>query len=118
MKRGLTGLLWGGTLLPLVLLFWPFVSWSSFAGVLLRVIPALSLQTLLCRTAKHPALWAIPSILTVSLALWGTYLYCTSPQWIHATIWDLAGDYLSPFIACSCIFGVCLLRRERRHKWI
>ena len=113
MKKSVNGLLWGGILFPLILLFWPFASWGDFAGFLLRVIPAVSLQVLLCRVMKRSAVWAIPPVLTGMFALWGTYLYCTCSHWIHATVWDLLRDYLSPFIACTAVFGAWFLRHRK-----
>ncbi|MBQ8144377.1 MAG: hypothetical protein IJ452_02560 [Butyricicoccus sp.] len=88
-------------MLPLVLLFWPFAQWSGAISLLLRVLPAVSAQLLLCRLGRCRAL---PLLLTGLFALWGTYLFCTSPSWRHATVTGLTADYISPFFGCIAAY--------------
>ena len=92
-----------GTILPLVLLFWPFARWGGIMALLLRVIPAVSAQLLLCRWEKCKAL---PLVLTGLFALWGVYLFCTSPAWRYATVTGLFADYISPFLGCIAAYGL------------
>ena len=113
MKKSLNTLLLIGFIVPLVLLFWPFVQWGDIMDLILRVVSALSVQGLLCRVGKHNIIKAVPLILTVLLALWGTYLYFTSPHWANATFWgNLVADYISPFISCAVVYGFLTLRNK------
>ena len=44
MKKMTNILLLTFTILPLVLLFWPFAQWNSAMSLVLRVIPSISAQ--------------------------------------------------------------------------
>ena len=103
MKKTTNRLLIMATIIPIVLLFWPFAQWNTVMAVILRIIPSLALQALLCRIGKTNIIKAIPALLTGAFAAWGTYLYFTSPHWSNATAGDLIGDYISPFICCILI---------------
>lgn len=99
-----------GTVLPLVLHFWPFAWWSGTTLVILRIVPALCGQLLLCRVGKPPAIQAIPLLITGTLALWIGYLYLIP----HLPAWDvfqsLFWEYFSPFVSCVFVFGLFRLR--------
>ena len=41
-----------GLFVPVILLFWPFAEWNGTASLILRIIPAISVQQLVCRTTK------------------------------------------------------------------
>ena len=99
------------TILPLVLLFWPFAQWNSAMSLILRVIPSISAQILLYRTGKHGWIKTVPVVVTGALALWGTYLYFTSSHWQNATVTGLLIDYVSPFICCAAVLAVCFIKR-------
>ena len=99
---------------PLILLFWPFAQWDGVMSVLLRAVPALAAQLLLCRMGKHPLIKAIPTLLTGALAAWGTYLYFTSPHWNNATVGDLIADYVSPFLCCLAVLIPYLLLHNKK----
>ena len=92
-----------GTIVPLVLHFWPFAYWSGTTLVILRIIPALCAQALLCRIEKHAMLKVLPLIITGALAAWGSYLYFTSPRLPYAAFRiSLAGsDRLVTYSGCS-----------------
>ncbi len=79
--------------------------------LILRMIPSLSAQILLCRAGKNAWVSAIPVVVTGALALWGTYLYFTSPHWENATIGGLISDYVSPFICCAAVLAVYFIKR-------
>lgn len=97
-------------IVPVVLLFWPFAMWNDTMNVVLRVIPSLAAQVLLCRVGRWNFVKVIPAVLTGAFAAWGTYLYCTSPHWSNVTFWGgLIADYASPFISCGIILIVYLL---------
>ena len=81
-----------GVLVPVTMLFWPFVSWGGAMSLILRIIPSLSAQLLFCRVAKHKAIEAIPFLLTGAFALWATDIYMTSPSWSNASFWK---DYVA-----------------------
>lgn len=109
-KNPWNGVLLAGVILPLVLLFWPFARWGGVMSLLLRVVPALCLQTLLCRVGRYEVVKVLPLVLTGLLALWGTYLYCTSPSWVNAELSDLLADYCSPFLGCGAAYAVDRLK--------
>lgn len=109
-------LLLSGFILPLVLLLWPFAYWADWASLVFRVISALSVQALLCRIGKYPVIKAVPLIISGGIALWGTYLYFTSPHWSNATPGMLVSDYVSMFIACAIVCGVCYANSRRKAR--
>lgn len=106
------GFLAVGVMFPLVLLFWPFAQWGTGMGLILRVIPSVFLQTLLCKTGKSLAVKLLPVVCTGLFAAWGTYLFCTSPHWSHATLGGLLADYVSPFLGCAAVCLIAALRRK------
>jgi len=101
-----------GTIIPLVLHFWPFVWWGSTTLVVLRIIPALCAQALLCRVGKHTRIKVIPLLITGALVLWISYLYFMPPRWSYATFWMLFWDYISPFVGCVIVYGIFKLREK------
>lgn len=105
-----------GVIVPVTMLFWPFVSWGDAMSLILRIIPSLSVQILFCRLAKHKAIEAIPFLLTGAFALWATDLYMTSLSWNNASFWGYVADYLSPFLCCLAVYLVSVFRKERKEK--
>ena len=116
MKTTFNVLLVPAVILPFVLLFWPFVQWNDTVSLILRVIPSLSAQILLCRVGKHIWIKAIPTVITGAVALWGIYLYFTSPHWVTATVCGLLFDYVSPFTCCAAVLVVYLIITNRLSK--
>lgn len=114
MKKTTNRLLIMATIIPIVLLFWPFAQWNTVMAVILRIIPSLALQALLCRIGKTNIIKAIPALLTGAFAAWGTYLYFTSSHWSNATVGGLIGDYVSPFICCILILITCILVKKQK----
>ena len=100
-----------GTVVPLVLHYWPFAYWSGTTLVILRIVSAFCGQTLLCRVGKRTAIQAIPLLITGALALWIGYLYLIPqlPTW--AVLRRLFWEYFSPFISCALVYGL-FRRRE------
>ncbi len=96
-----------GFLISMVLLFWPFACWSTASGVILRIIPAACVQLLLCRNAQHKLTVLFPLLLTGVGALWGLYLFHTSPDWT-CSFGEYFADYATPAVSCSI---VCWLYR-------
>ena len=114
MKRVVNILLTVAIVVPVVLLFWPFVTWNNAMSVILRIIPSLAVQVLLCKIGRVSVVKALPTLFTGAFAAWGTYLYFTSPHWNNATIWDLLVDYASPFICCVLALIACVLIQKKK----
>ena len=114
MKKVINTVLVFAIIIPLVLLFWPFATWHGIMALILRIIPAIAVQALVCRICRSNIVRAIPALLTGALAVWGTYLFFTSSHWVNATIGDLIADYVSPFIGCVAILFACLLTKKRK----
>ena len=114
MKKVINTLLIFAVIIPLVLLSWPFAGWHGIMALILRIIPAIAVQALLCRICKSNIVRAIPSLLTGAFAAWGTYLLFTSPHWSNATAGDLIVDYISPFIGCIIVLLTCLLTKKKK----
>ena len=114
MKKVTNTLLVFAVIIPLVLLFWPFLTWHGIMALILRIIPAIAVQALVCRISQSKIVRAIPALLTGAFAAWGTYLFFTSPHWINATAGDLIADYVSPFIGCIAVLFVCLLAEKKK----
>lgn len=116
MKKTADILLIFAVVIPLVLLFWPFATWHGALALVLRLIPAFAAQLLLCRVTKSRLLRALPIVATFAMAAWGTYLFFTSEHWMHATVWDLLADYVSPFFGCVLALIVCdVTGKKRKH---
>ena len=113
MKKVINTLLVFAVIIPLVLLFWPFATWHGIMALILRIIPAIAVQALVCRIYKSNIVRAIPSLLTGAFAAWGTYLFFTSPHWSNATVGDLVRDNVSPFIGCIVVLLACLLIKKK-----
>lgn len=109
MKKTVNILLIIAVIIPVVMLFWPFSMWNDSMSLILRIIPSLAVQTLLFRVGKKNIIRSLPVLLTGAFAAWGTYLYFTSPHWSNATVYDLIADYVSPFICCFIVLGLCLV---------
>lgn len=56
----------------------------------------------------------IPALVTGVFAVWGTYVYFTSPYWSDATLGDLIADYVSPFVCCIGVLIVCRLIKSQK----
>ena len=114
MKKAINTLLIFAVIIPLVLLFWPFATWHGMMALILRMIPAIAMQALVCRVCKANIVRAIPVLLTGAFAAWGTYLFFTSPHWINATVGNLIADYISPFLGCIAVLLACLLTEKKK----
>ncbi len=114
MKKTTNILLVFAAAIPLVLLFWPFAEWNDAMSVILRIIPSVAVQVLLCRICRLNIVKAIPTFLTGVLAAWGTHLFFTSPHWSNATVGGLIADYVSPFICCIVVFVTYLLTKKKK----
>lgn len=114
MKKVIYAVLVFAVIIPLVLLFWPFSEWHGIMALILRIVPTIAVQVLLCRICKPNIIRAIPALLTGTFAIWGTYLFFTSPHWSNATAGDLIADYVSPFIGCIVVLLACLVTKKKK----
>lgn len=114
MKKTINILLVVAVIVPVVLLFWPFTMWNDVMAVILRVIPSVAVQLLFCRMCKSNIVKTIPALLTGAFAVWGTYLFFTSPHWSNATVGSLIADYVSPFICCIFVLAAYLLTKKKK----
>jgi len=106
-------ILLAGFFVPVILLFWPFAHWNGTASLILRIVPAISVQQLVCRITKKESIRAVPIAFSAAAALWGTYLYFTSEHWINATAGGLITDYVSMFICCAAVYTVYKIKEKR-----
>ncbi|MBO5785153.1 MAG: hypothetical protein J6R05_03685 [Bacteroidaceae bacterium] len=115
MKKTINILLVAAVIVPVAFLFWPFAEWNNVMSVILRVIPSVAMQVLFCQMCKPNIVKTIPALLMGAFAVWGTYLFFTSPHWSNATFWgSLIADYVSPFIACLVALIACLLIKKKK----
>lgn len=106
-----------GTLVPLILLFWPFVSLGDTMSIILRIIPSICAQLLFCRVAKHRGGKAIPFLLTGAFAILMTDAYISSPAWNKASFWvAYVGEGMSPFLCCLAVYLTSVFLEERKEK--
>ena len=81
--------------------------------LILLLIGSVCVQTLFYRVMKLPVIKALPLILTVLFACWGTWLYMTSDSWRNAELADLFVDNVSPAVFCLATWMVCELKSRR-----
>lgn len=86
MKKMINEILVIAVLVPVVLLFWPFVSWNDAMSLILRVIPCLALQILMYRVGKRIIVKILPTLIAGGFAAWGVFLFSFSSHWSDATL--------------------------------
>jgi len=106
-NRILKILLTASVIVPLVLLLWPFAQWDGAMAAVLRILPAVCGQTLLCGMSKRRWLKVVLPILTGLIFLWGVYLFFTSSHWSDATFGGLLADYATPLMGCAAACVIC-----------
>lgn len=102
-----------GFLIPMVMLFWPFGYWGNLASLVLRVVPSVCIQLLFCRSAHTKLIGLLPLLLTAAGALWGLWLFCSSPDWA-CTFGQYLSDYASPAISCAMIHWIYQVFQDRQ----
>ena len=90
-----------------------FPYFSPFTVFLLHILPALSIQWLLCRVSQSALVRGLPLLLTTALALWGLWLFLTSPHWSHATLGGYLADYVSPAMGCALTLAAFRLTHRK-----
>ena len=112
MKNAINTLLVFAIILPLVLLFWPFATWHGIMALILRIMPAIAMQALVCRICKLNIVRAIPALLTGALAAWGTYLFFHLTPLVQRNCRRLDRGLCFPFHRLPCCFARLPADRE------
>lgn len=68
---------------------------------LLRFSAAICIQLLLIRTGKSGLVRIAPLALALLAAVWGFFLFLTSPSWQGATFGAFLADYITPMLGCG-----------------
>ena len=89
-----------------VLLLQGFVlpSLAPALSVLLRLCAAFFAQWFFSRVFQKKWLRCLPVLLTSIFAVWGYFLYLTSPSWRNATFGLFLADYASPALSCAAFW--------------
>ena len=77
---------------------------------LLRFCGALCVQLLALRLRRYYLLRNAPLFLAFLAAVWGLFLFLTSPSWAGATFGLFLADYVTPVLGC---IAALLLHRKR-----
>ena len=96
----------------LIIHFWPMAYWSSLTLVVLRITAAFWGQLFFCRRRWMLPVRLLPLLGSSLLALWGGWLFCTSPAWGNTAFAWYFWDYCSPALACGAAWGIFLLRKR------
>lgn len=99
-------------LYPLVFQGFAFPYLSSTASVILRIVASVCIQLLLCQLGKNALIKALPLMVTGFFAVFGFFLFLTSPPWQALTFGDFLVEYASPVICCAIVW---VLYRYRAH---
>ena len=73
---------------------------SPLADLLLRFVAASCIQYLTLRGCRQELFRFLPLMLTFLLAVWGIFLFLTSPSWQNATLSSLLADDVTPLLGC------------------
>lgn len=89
----------------LALLFqgFAFTALSPFLALCLKIVGTLCCQWFFLRISRNKLVQAVPLMVSGILAVWGFFLFLTSPSWIHATFSDFLADYASYAIVCGIV---------------
>lgn len=111
----------------LALLFQGFLFPAMSAGLCLtlRIAAAVCVQWVFLHISEKKFIRAIPLMAASCLAVWGFFLYLTSPSWLGATFGLFLADYASPAFGCAFVLMVnalvprlirALVRRIRKRN--
>lgn len=84
-----------------------FPSISRAVGIVLRLLVGAAVQLLFFANFRRLWLRLLPVVAVFALAIWGGWLYFTSPSWINAELVDWLGDYCSFFFGCLPMWASC-----------
>jgi apolipoprotein N-acyltransferase len=93
----------------LALLFqgFAFTAMSPQLMLWLKILGTLCCQWFFLRVTKKKLLQLVPVMASGLVAVWGFFLYLTSPSWLHATFSHFVRDYALYLLVC---LGFLLLR--------
>lgn len=77
---------------------------TPLVSLLLRICAAFCIQWLFLRLFRKKWLQALPILLTSIAAVWGFFLYLTSPSWRNATLGAFVSDYASLALSCAAVW--------------
>lgn len=80
---------------------------SVVGALFLRLILAVSMQSLFCRVMKLKLFRLLPLLIAAAWSAWGTWLYVTSESWANAAWTDLLAENFSPMIGCLAAWVAC-----------
>ena len=80
---------------------------SSKMILWLKILGTLCCQWFFLRISKKKVLQVIPLMAAGIVAVWGFFLYLTSPSWLHATFAHFVSDYALYLLIC---LGVLVLK--------
>lgn len=103
----LLGLTAAASALALLFQGFAFTAMSPQLMLWLKILGTLCCQWFFLRISNKRVIQAIPLMLSGIAAVWGFFLYLTSPSWLHATFAHFVRDYALYMLIC---LGVLLLQ--------
>ena len=80
----------------------------------LKILGTLCCQWFFLRITRNKLLQAVPTIAAGIVAIWGFFLYLTSPSWLHATFDKFVTVYALYLLIC---LGVLLMKWLLPRLW-
>lgn len=99
----LLGLTSAACVLALLFQGFAFTALSPSLMLWLKILGTLCCQWFFLRISKKKILQAIPLMVSGIVAVWGFFLYLTSPSWLHATFAHLISDYVLYLLVCLAV---------------
>ena len=103
----LLGLTAAASAAALLLQGFAFTALSPELILWLKILGTLCCQWFFLRITKKMILQSIPLMVSGIIAVWGFFLYLTSPSWLHATFAHFVSDYALYSLVC---LGVLVLK--------
>lgn len=100
-------------LIYLGILFFTGKSVTPMLTFFLYAVAGVCTQVLFLHVSKWKGLKVLPLATAILIAVWGIWLYCTSPDWKNADMEDLIVDYISPMIGC-----LLAVSTYKMNKWL
>ena len=93
----------------LALLFqgFAFTALSPQLMLWLKILGTVCFQWFFLRISRKKVVQAIPLMVSGIVAVWGYFLYLTSPSWLHATFRHFLSDYALYALIC---LGVMVIK--------
>ena len=79
---------------------------SNGLSVTLRIGLGIFSQWLLLNISQRPVVKAIPTMIALTVAMWGFFLLLTSPSWLGATFGGFVADYATFSIGCVWVWAM------------